>query len=290
MRGLVAAWFLCAPGAVWIAVFALAPLAFIVGASFLSRGDYGEIQPPWTFENYRRLAGWGDFGYDPLYPRLLLRTLLLSGGVTVLTLIASLPLAFFIAGKPPRKRALALALLVIPFWTNLLIRTYAWQLLLGARGPLASTAAWLGWIPAGSGLQPGWFAVVLTTFVDFLPFMALPVYASVEKIDWSLPEAAADLGAGTWQAFRHGILPQILPGIRAGAILVFLPATGQFVIPDLLGGGRTVLLGNLVQQQFGPSRDWPFGSAAATVGLLIFLAAWMLSRRSRTGEPTPAGW
>src|SRR5690606_21067464 len=136
-RGPVAGWLLCGPGAVWISIFTLAPLALIVGASFLSRGDYGEIQPPLTLENYRRLAGWGELGYDPFYPRLLLRTLAVSGGVTILTLIAALPLAFFIARQPPSKRVLALALLVIPFWTNLLIRTYAWQLLLGAGGPIA---------------------------------------------------------------------------------------------------------------------------------------------------------
>jgi spermidine/putrescine transport system permease protein len=168
---------------------------------------------------------------------------------------------------------------VIPFWTNLLIRTYAWQILLAAQSPLSSAAAALGFIGRGEALYPGQFAVVIAMFCDYLPFMVLPVYASAEKIDWTLAEAAADLGANPWQAFWHAIVPQLLPGISAGALLVFLPATGQFVIPDLLGGARTVLLGNAIQQQFGQSRDWPFGAALSTAALLIMLA--ILARRPR---------
>jgi len=121
-------------------------------------------------------------------------------------------------------------------------------------------------------------------FCDFVPFMVLPLYASVEKIDWSLAEAAMDLGAGRWQVFRHALLPQIKPGLIAGTILVFLPATGQFVIPDLLGGAKTVMLGNAIQQQFGPSRDWPFGAAIAFIALgLVMAGLWLFSRKA--GDP-----
>jgi spermidine/putrescine transport system permease protein len=267
----------------WLGIFVFLPLGLVLAVSFLSRGEYGQVQLPFTLENYRRLAGWTELGFDPLYPRVLLRTLLLSGGVTVLCLAAALPLAFFIAGTRPRLRTYALAMVIVPFWTNLLIRTYAWQILLGAGGPLARAAVSLGWIAPETGLQPGWFAVVLAMFCDFLPFMVLPLYASVERIDWSLAEAAADLGASPWRVFRHSVLPQILPGMGAGTVMVLLPATGQFVIPDLLGGGRVTLLGNLVQQQFGVSRDWPLGAAAAVILILLLLVAMGTGRRRDMG-------
>jgi spermidine/putrescine transport system permease protein len=270
----------------WLGLFVFLPLGLIFAVSFLSRGEYGQAQLPLTLENYRRLAGWTELGFDALYPRVLLRTLLLSGGVTVLCLAAAMPLAFFIAGTRPRLRTFALALVIVPFWTNLLIRTYAWQILLGVGSPAARAAVSLGWIAPDTGLQPGWFAVVLSMFCDFLPFMILPLYASVEKIDWSLAEAAADLGASPWRVFQHSVVPQILPGIGTGTAMVLLPATGQFVIPDLLGGGRVTLLGNLVQQQFGVSRDWPFGAAAATVLILLLLIA-VGTRRQRAAGTVP---
>jgi spermidine/putrescine transport system permease protein len=280
-----APWVLCAPALIWIGVFSLAPLLLILGVSGLSRGAYGDVGLPWTLENYKRLAGWSELGFDPLYPKVVARTVVVAAGVTLLTLVLSLPLAFFIAGLSRRARNWVLLLVVIPFWTNLLIRTYAWQVLLSAGSPLARLAAWAGWIPPDVGLYPGWFAVALVMTCDFLPFMALPLYASVEKVDWTLAEAAADLGASRWQVFRHGIWPQILPGARAGGALVFLPALGQFVIPELLGGGRTTLLGNLIQQQFGSSRDWPLGAAASTALLLALLGTLVwLRRRAPAGR------
>ncbi len=284
-------WLFCGPGLVWLAVFVFLPLAFILGASFLTRGDEGQIGVPWTLENYRRLAGWSELGFDPLYPRVVGRTLAMAAAVTGATLAASVPLAFFIATRSGGWRALALGLVVVPFWTNLLIRTYAWQILLGAEGWLARGLAAVGVLPPGEALYPGWMAVFLAMFCDFLPFMVLPVYASVERLDSSLAEAAADLGASGWRIFRHAILPQIAPGLGAGAIMVFLPALGQFVIPDLLGGGRTTLLGNLIQQQFGPSRDWPFGAALSASALVVLtLATLSLGRKGgkvRVGEVEP---
>ncbi len=279
MRG--RAGLLCLPAAAWLLAFVFVPLVLIGAVSFLSRGDYGEVRLPFTIGNYARLAGWSELGFDPLYLRVLARTLLLACVITAATIAVAVPVAFQIAALPPRSRGIALALVVIPFWTNLLIRTYAWQILLAAGGPLSQAAAMLGWIPPATGLQPGWFAVALAAFCDFLPFMLLPVYACVERVDWSLAEAAADLGATPARAFLHGVLPQIRPGIQAGAVLVFLPVTGQFVIPDLLGGGHTTLLGNLIQQQFGPSRDWPFGAAAATLTLVML--AVVLALRGRAG-------
>lgn len=164
----------------------------------------------------------------------------------------------------------------------MLIRTYAWQLLLAPHGFLAKSATALGLTPAGQALYPGTFAVLIGLVCDYLPFLILPLYASVEKIDWTLAEAARDLGASGWNVFRHAVLPQIIPGMAAGIVLVFVPATGQFVIPDLLGGAKTVLLGNVIQQQFGASRDWPFGSAVATVAMLVVLGAlWFHARAAK---------
>jgi spermidine/putrescine transport system permease protein len=269
------------PAIFWVSVFLLTPLAAILVISLMTRGTYGESQLPFTFENYQRLAGWGLLGFDPLYPRIIARSLLLGAVTTILCILASLPLAFFIARLPSRAKALALTLLVIPFWTNLLIRTYAWQILLAPDSLLATTFAWLGLSEPGRALYPGYTAVYIGMLCAYLPFMALPVYSAVEKLDWSLAEAASDLGANRWNVFRHALLPQITPGLVAGAILVFIPATGQFVVPDLLGGAKTAMLGNAIQQQFGPSRDWPFGSAIAFASMTIVLAGlWFYARSS----------
>jgi len=271
--------FTAGPGVIWLVVFLLLPSIFVLSTSFLSRGDYGQVQQPWTFENYKRLAGFGLFGFDTLYPKILWRSFVTGALTTLLTAITACPLAFFIASRKSGFKVLALVLVVIPFWTNLLVRTYAWQLLLEPGGLLGRLAASLHLSIPGQSLYPSWFAVYGCLICDYLPFMALPLYASVEKIDWTMAEAAFDLGANRWQMFRHALFPQIKPGLIAGAILVFLPATGQFVISDLLGGAKTVLLGNLLQQQFGASRDWPFGSALTLVAMLVVIGGLVVARR-----------
>jgi spermidine/putrescine transport system permease protein len=275
------------PGFIWLTIFLILPLMAIGAISFFSRGDYGQIQWPLTFENYKRLAGYGPFGFDSLYPAILGRSILLGAGTAILCLAMGLPLAFFISGLSARWKTVALTLVVIPFWTNLLIRTYAWQILLAPDSVLSRVAAACGIIPRDGALYPGVFAVFVGMICDYLPFVVLPLYASVEKLDWSLAEAAADLGANGINVFRHAIVPQIKAGLIAGAILVFLPATGQFVIPDLLGGAKTMLLGNAIQQQFGSSRDWPFGSAIAMVSLaLMLIGLWVFGRRGEeTNDP-----
>lgn len=272
------------PAGLWLAVFLILPLLLIGAISLFTRGDYGEIQLPLTFANYRRLLGFGELGFDPLYPLILLRSLLLGAGTAAVCLLAGLPLAFFIARVPPQFKTFALTLVVIPFWTNLLIRTYAWQLLLAPESVFTRLAHALGWGAAGAALYPGAAAVLIGMVCDFLPFMVLPLYASVEKIDWHIAEAAMDLGADRWQVFRHALLPQIMPGMVAGVILVLLPATGQFVIPDLLGGAKTAMLGNAIQQQFGQSRDWPFGAALALVALLLVLLGLGVYLRKKSPE------
>ncbi len=276
------------PGIAWVTLLLLVPLAGVAVLSFLTRGAYGEVGLPFTFESYRRLAGFGAFGFDPLYPRILLRSLLLALGTTAVCLAAGFPLAYFIARLPPKSKQTALVLVIIPFWTNLLIRTYAWQILLAPASPLARAAAALGWAEPGRALYPSPVAVYLGMLAAYLPFLVLPLYSSFEKLDWTIAEAAMDLGADSWRVLRHAIVPQVLPGMVAGMLLVFIPAVGQFVIPDLLGGARTVLLGNAIQQQFGASRDWPFGSAIALVGMAVVLAGLSFYARTAGQESEEA--
>ena len=273
------AWLLSAPALLWMMVLFLIPVALIVGISFYTSGNYGELERPLTFDSYKRFLGFGTFGWEPLHPLIVARSLLLAFMTMLLCALLGLPLAFFISSLGARWKTFALTLVVIPLWTNLLIRTYAWQLLLAPESLLAKAAVLLGLASAGEPLYPSALAVYVGLVCDYLPFLVLPLYASVEKIDWTLAEAARDLGASGRNVFRHAVLPQILPGLAAGVVLVFVPATGKFVIPDLLGGSKTVLIGNVIQQQFGASRDWPFGSALATVSMLVvLLALWFHAR------------
>jgi spermidine/putrescine transport system permease protein len=269
------------PGGFWQLLFVFLPLIAVLVISFLSRGEYGNTERPFTLENYKRLAGFGLFGFEPVYPIILLRTVLLAVVTSLVCALCALPLAFFISRLRGRVQMMALILLTIPVWTNLLVRTYGWQVLLAPEGLISKLAASLRLIDPGEALYPSVGAVLLCLICDYLPFAALPLFASIEKLDHILIEAAQDLGASRWNIFRHAILPQIQPGLWAGIIFVFLPALGQFVVPDLLGGAKTVLLGNVLQQQFGASRDWPFGSALAAASiLLIFLGLVLYTRRS----------
>ena len=272
------------PGLAWLALFLAVPIVLIASISFLSRGEFGEVGRPWTIDNYKQLAGFGIFGFEPLYPLILFKSAMLALATALVCGVCSLPLAFFIRSLSARGRMFALVLLTVPIWTNLLVRTYAWQLLLAPDGWGTHLARMVGMASAGEGLFPSAGAVLACMVCDYLPLAALPVYASVEKLDANLVEAAKDLGGSRWSVFRHAIYPQIAPGLWAGLILVFLPALGQFVVPDLLGGGKTVLLGNLLQQQFGVSRNWPFGAAITTVFLVVVAAAVILYGRKRGRE------
>lgn len=279
LGGLVRSAFTSGPAIAWVSVFLLVPLAGIAVMSFLTRGPYGELTLPFTLGSYGRLAGFGMLGFDPQYPFIILRSLVLAAGTTAASVVAAFPLAFFIQGLPGRAKQIALTLVIIPFWTNLLIRTYAWQILLAPDALITRGAVWLGLVEEGMPLYPSAFAVYTGMLCAYLPFLVLPLYTAVEKIDWAIVEAAADLGADGPNVFRHAILPQVMPGLVAGMLLVFIPATGQFVIPDLLGGAKTVLLGNAIQQQFGGSRDWPFGSAIALVAMaIVLLGLWIQAR------------
>lgn len=235
----------------------------------------------WSFglDNYRRLLGYGVLGYSPDNLLALLRTLWVAFVTTVLCLLLAFPLAFFIRSRPAGQRYLFLSLVLVPFWTNIVIRTYAWQLLLAPEMPFAKVLALLGLVEPGMALFPSGFAVYVGMVSAFLPFMVLPLYSSVERLDESLLEAVRDLYGGSFRVFVHGVLPQVLPGLAVGIILTFIPAMGMFVVPDLLGGAKYLLVGNLVQQAFYTMRDWPYGAALSLVLVLFTLLALRLYRR-----------
>jgi spermidine/putrescine transport system permease protein len=264
---------------VWIAVMLVAPLMAMALWAFASRGPLGDIQWTWTLENFRRLAGYDVFGWTGAYLAIFGRTVLVATVTTVLSLIISYPLAFFIATRRPLSRYLLLTLVIIPFCTNLVIRTYAWMLMLGNQMPFARLAQWLRLIEPAKALYPSAFALYIGMVTNSLPFAVLPLYTNVEKLDWGIVEASQDLYARPLRTFLHAILPQTLPGLSTAVILTFIPALGAFVIPDILGGGKSWLLGNLIQHQFGVSRDFPFGAAVSLVLTLLTLAAFVAGRR-----------
>ena len=263
------------PGTLWLVVFMLVPALYMLYASFLRRGPHGTLVGPPTLENYLRFLGFTPQGFDPLYLEILARSVGFAAVVTLLTLALGYPLAFAIARS--RHRELLLLLVILPFWTNFLIRVYAWIVIFQRRGVLNAVLGALGLDPVS--LYPSWTAVYVATVYTYLPFLVLPVYAAVERVDWTLLEAAYDLGAGRLKGFLHAVVPQTLPGVVAGVLLVFIPALGTFVISDLLGAGRVVLIGNVIQQQFGVVRDWAFGSAASYVLMALVLAGLYLYAR-----------
>ncbi len=252
-----------------------APLAIVVAYSFLTRGAYGGVGEPSTFESYLRL-------FDPLYGIILLRSVAIAAAATALCLLLAFPLALFISRAGSRK-GLYVQLVMIPFWTSFLVRTYAWMFLLRDTGLFNTVLQRLGVIRSPLPLLYNDGAVLLGLVYGFLPFMVLPVFATLEKIDPHLLEAAADLGAKPVSAVWRVLIPLSAPGIRAGCVLVFVPCLGAYLTPDLLGGGKTVMVGNLVQNQFTTARDWPFG-AAVSMALMLFAAAALFLYMRRNGD------
>lgn len=260
------AWMLLAPLAGWLLLFVVAPTALLVVVSFCERDFIGRTVYRFTWANYVR-------EFDPLYLTIFLRSVGYAALTTAVCLGAGYPLAYFIARCRPRVRAYGLVLVMIPFWTSFLVRTYAWIILLAHAGLLNGSLVAIHLVAAPVDLlyNPG--AVLLGLIHNYLPFMVLPIYASVEKLDRSLVEAAHDLGASPWRAFRGVVLPLTLPGVAGGALLVFIPAVAMFAIVTLMGGGGTELIGNTIQKQFTTGRNPPFGAALGTLLLLIFLLA-----------------
>lgn len=267
------------PGLVWLLAFLILPGLVLIPLSFAERGPFGEVVWTFSWENYRRLLGYGVLGFSLDNLMALIRTAWVALVTTLLAGILAYPIAFFIRSQPAHRRYFLLSLVLIPFWTNIVIRTYAWQVLLAPEMPLAKFFGILGWVEPGMALFPSSFAVYLGMLSAFLPFMVLPVYSSVERLDESLLEAVRDLYGGPVRVFLHGVLPQTLPGLTVGTILTFIPAMGMFVVPDLLGGAKHFLVGNLIQQAFYTMRDWPYGAALSLGLILLTLLSLRLYRR-----------
>jgi spermidine/putrescine transport system permease protein len=264
------------PGLFYVTVFMAIPIAMIVSYAFLTRGRFGGVRLPLTLESFSRAL-------DPVYLQVLGTSLLIATATTVLALLIGYPVAYAIARMPSRWRTIALVLVVLPFWSNFLIRTYAWIVLLNSEGPLNKALIATGLRDEPIGLLYNRGAVIVGLLYAYLPLMILPLYASLERMDWSLLEAATNLGASRARAFFDVTFPLSLPGAMIGAIFVFVPSLGNFIVPELLGGGKTAMVGNLIRDQFLKARDWPFGAVLALtmVAFLILLFALQaaISRR-----------
>ena len=269
---------LLAPGVIWLVLFFLIPIAVMLAYSGMRRGVYGGVEPALTLEHYRRF-------FDPLYLAILRRTVWWSLITTVVCLLIGYPVAFVIA-RAERWRQVLLFLVILPFWTSFLVRTFAMIFLLRDTGFVNGVLLGLGLIeePLALLYTPG--AVLLGLVYGFLPLMILPIYASLEKLDDSLLEAAEVLGARPRARFLRVVWPVSVPGVVAGCLLTFIPALGSFITSDLLGGAKQVMIGNLIQNQFTTARNWPFGSAAAFVLMALVLLSVLgyLRRRDRSVE------
>jgi spermidine/putrescine transport system permease protein len=267
---------LLAPALVLLVVLVGGAQVLMLVASLGRRSAYGGVLHDWGLQNYVRAL-------EPLYVRVLARSLVLAAATTALCLLAGYPVAYWLARRAPAHlRKALLVLVILPFWTSFLVRMYAWIFLLRTEGLVNLGLAALG-LPA-SNLLYNQSAVLLGQVYGELPFIILPLYASLEKLDPELLDAAADLGASPPEVIRRVVLPLTRPGIVAGAILVFIPSLGAYLAPDLLGGARDVYVGSLIQSQFAVARDIPFGAALSfTLSVLVLLALWALRRPLRAG-------
>jgi spermidine/putrescine transport system permease protein len=283
-------WLLSAPALLIILVAAIGPLAIVVLYSFMAKGDYGDVKY-WQFS--------GDAWFNVLFERdmfddtlglawanisIFSRSLKLSFITTLITLFLGFPTAYFIATRPPNRRELWLFLITIPFWTNILIRTFAMQEVVRNEGIINSALIGLGVIDKPIQIMFTDWAILFGMVYVYLPLMVLPLYASLEKLDFRLVEAGYDLYATRLQVLRRIIIPMVKPGIVAGSILVFIPSLGAYVIPRVLGGGKNMMLGNLIELQFGQGRNWPLGSALSiTLMVIVTLALLVYVRNTAKG-------
>lgn len=272
------AWLLLTPMIAWLGLFVIAPTAILFVYSFCERDELGRVIFSFTWENYQRVI-------DPIYTRIFARSLGYAALTTIICVVVGFPVAFCIGRAREVWRDRLLLLVMVPFWTSFLIRTYAWMTILKQEGLLNAVlhALPLGLGPVDLLYTPT--AVVIGLVYAYLPFMILPIYGSVEKIDGALIEAAHDLGAGSLRVFTAVIFPLTLPGIAAGTLLVFVPSIAMFAITDLMGGAKVPLIGNVIQNQFLQARDWPFGAALGVVFMALFAVTyWALLRLRDRGE------
>lgn len=258
------------PAMGWLGLFFALPLLIVVVVSFASRTAYGQVVFQWNLENYLRFL-------EPLYLKIFVFTLGTAFVTTLWTFAMGYPVAYTIAMILPKKwQQAGIILVMIPFWINFLIRSYSWVIILRAQGLVNTFLLHFGFIEKPLGLLYNNTAVLLGMVYGLLPFMVLPIYVSLEQMDKRLLEAASDLGASPFTAFRKITLPLTLPGVAAGSILVFISSLGMFVVPDIMGGAKSSLMGNVIQNQFLAARDWPFGSALSIILALLSLVMIIL--------------
>ena len=261
------------PATAWLVIFFIVPLLIVLLYSFLERGTYGGITWSFTLTNYQRLLGDTD---SYIYLGVLWRSLWLAFLTTAACLLIGYPLAFFIATRSPKWKNALLLLVIIPFWTNFLVRTYAWIVLLQNKGVINIAMQSLQIISEPLNLLFTPFAVIIGLIYGYLPFMILPLYSSIERLNFILIEAAQDLGANDFRTLWRVVLPLTKRGIIAGSILVFVPTVGAFITPDILGGAKTMMIGNLIQNQFLKARNWPFGSALSMLMMVLVLVPLLI--------------
>jgi putrescine transport system permease protein len=275
----------------WLLIFFLIPFVIVFKislaesmiasppfSSLLTWGDEGSLQIRLLIENYAYLFE------DDLYIRAYLNSVKVALISTVICLLIGYPMAYGIARANPTRRKILLILIILPFWTSFLLRVYAWMGILADQGTLNNALIWLGIIDEPIRMLYTQFAVYLGIVYSYLPFMILPLYANIEKLDWSLLEAAADLGAKPISTFFTVTVPMTMPGIIAGSLLVFIPATGEYVIPDLLGGGNSLMIGKVLYNEFNSNHDWPVASAVAIALLILLVLPMMLYQRYQSKQ------
>lgn len=284
---------LTSPAMIILVVFLVLPLGIMFAVSVQAPGDYGGVK--WgqhTVEAYINFLWERDLddslSFNADYLGIFQRSFWLSILTTLGCVLIGFPTALYLALQDERRRNLLLFLVTVPFWTNLLVRVYAWMLLLRNGGLIDEGLHGLGFSDASLGILYTDNAVIIGLLYTYLPFMVLPIYTSLEKMDWRLVEAAFDLGANRWKALKRIIIPLAMPGIVAGCILVFIPSLGSYIIPELLGGGKSLMIGNLIQLQFGTAHNWPFG-AALSFALLAFVLLAMLIYSMRFKQGASGG-
>ena len=278
------------PALMIIGFFMVIPMIIMGMYSFLEAKSYGGVN--WVFSGdayvqliYERMLD-DSLRLSPGYLIIIARSVLLALIATVCCLVVGFPVAWFIARQPLRSRNMWILLITIPFWTNQLVRTFAWIIILGRNGVIETPFRWMGVLAPEDtlGLMYSNFAITVGLTYTFIPLMVLPIYASLEKLNFSLVEAGADLYSSRWETFSKIIIPLSKPGIIAGCLLVFIPSLGAFIQPDLLGGGKNLMLGTLVQFQFSTARNWPFGAAIAMILLAFVMLFLMLYARAAKGQ------
>ena len=259
----------------WLSIFVIVPLIYVGFMSFMKRGTYGGIVYQFTIDNYKTI-------FDPLYFKVISNSMGIALISSIICILIGYPFAHFLSKQPPEKRGIFIMLIMIPFWTSSLVRTYSWVILLHASGILNSFLLKLGIIEAPLQLLYNNSAVIVGVVYVLLPFAILPLYSSIEKLDKSLIEASSDLGAKPYKTFFKVTLPLTSPGIFASVILTFIPALGYYFTADVLGGGKVMMIGNLIKNQFTTAKNWPFGAAISLV--LIAITLILLFLYSRVGK------